>query len=98
MTAMPRAETVEELTKVTTTERPQSLPRVVILGAGFGGLTTATGLRKAPVSLTVIDRRNSLLFQPLLYQVATAALSPADIATPIRGILRHQKNAEVLLC
>ena len=56
MTAMPRAETIEELTKVTTTERPQSLPRVVILGAGFGGLTTATGLRKAPVSITVIDR------------------------------------------
>jgi len=97
MTAMPRAETIEELTKVTTTERPQSLPRVVILGAGFGGLTTATGLRKAPVSITVIDRRNYHLFQPLLYQVATAALSPADIATPIRGILRHQKNAEVLL-
>jgi NADH dehydrogenase len=98
MTAMPRAETIEELTKVTTTtERPQSLPRVVILGAGFGGLATATGLRNAPVSITVIDRRNYHLFQPLLYQVATAALSPADIATPIRGILRHQKNAEVLL-
>ncbi len=96
MTAMPRAETID-LPSVSTTESPRGLPRVVILGAGFGGLSAATGLRKAPVSITVIDRRNYHLFQPLLYQVATAALSPADIATPIRAILRHQKNAEVLL-
>jgi NADH dehydrogenase len=72
-------------------------PRVVIVGAGFGGLAAATGLRKAPVELTVIDRRNHHLFQPLLYQVATAGLSPADIAQPIRAILRDQSNATVLL-
>jgi len=72
-------------------------PRVVIVGAGFGGLVAAQALRKAPVKVTVIDRRNYHLFQPLLYQVATAGLSPADIASPIRGILRRQTNAEVLM-
>ena len=71
--------------------------RVVIVGAGFGGLAAARGLARAPVDVTVIDRRNHHLFQPLLYQVATAALSPADIAQPIRVILRHQENATVLL-
>jgi NADH:ubiquinone reductase (H+-translocating) len=69
----------------------------VIVGAGFGGLAAATGLGKAPVEVTVIDRRNHHLFQPLLYQVATAGLSPADIAQPIRAILRYQSNASVLL-
>jgi NADH dehydrogenase len=73
------------------------LPHVVILGAGFGGLQAARALRDAPVRVTVVDRRNHHLFQPLLYQVATAALSPADIAYPIRSILRHQQNADVLL-
>ncbi len=72
-------------------------PRVVIVGAGFGGLSAARALRRAPVRLTVVDRRNHHLFQPLLYQVATAALSPGDIAYPIRAILRRQKNASVLL-
>jgi NADH dehydrogenase len=72
-------------------------PHVVIVGAGFGGLTAAKKLGRAPVNVTVIDRRNYHLFQPLLYQVATAGLSPADIATPIRGILRSQKNTTVLL-
>jgi NADH dehydrogenase len=72
-------------------------PRVVIVGAGFGGLTAARALAGAPVRLTVVDRRNHHLFQPLLYQVATASLSPGDIAYPIRAILRRQKNAEVLL-
>src|SRR3712207_6810129 len=72
-------------------------PRVVILGAGFGGLTAARALRRAPVRVIVIDRSNHHLFQPLLYQVATAALNPSDIASPIRRILRHQANAEVLL-
>ncbi len=71
--------------------------RVVVVGAGFGGLEAARGLSGAPVRLTVVDRRNHYLFQPLLYQVATAALSPADIAYPIRSILRHQSNADVLL-
>ncbi|MBL8906724.1 MAG: NAD(P)/FAD-dependent oxidoreductase [Rhizobiales bacterium] len=72
-------------------------PRVVILGAGFGGLNAAQALRSAPVDVTVIDRRNYHLFQPLLYQVATAGLSPAQIATPIRRILARQKNATVLM-
>lgn len=70
---------------------------VVIIGGGFGGLNAARGLKKAPVKLTVIDRRNYHLFQPLLYQVATAGLSPADIAAPIRGVLAKQANAEVLM-
>ena len=72
-------------------------PRVVILGAGFGGLNAALSLRKADVDVTIIDRRNYHLFQPLLYQVATAGLSPAQIATPIRHILRHQKNTTILM-
>ena len=72
-------------------------PRVVIVGAGFGGLTAARALKRADVQLTVVDRRNHHLFQPLLYQVATAALSPGEIAYPIRAILSRQKNAEVFL-
>ncbi|MGH9315532.1 MAG: NAD(P)/FAD-dependent oxidoreductase [Thermoanaerobaculia bacterium] len=74
-----------------------SEPHVVIVGAGFGGLSAARALRRVPVRVTVVDRRNHHLFQPLLYQVATAALSPGDIAYPIRSILRRQKNASVLL-
>jgi len=72
-------------------------PHVVIVGAGFGGLTAARALAREPVRVTVVDRRNHHLFQPLLYQVATAALSPGDIAYPIRSILRRQANATVLL-
>jgi NADH:ubiquinone reductase (H+-translocating) len=72
-------------------------PRVVIIGGGFGGLQAAKALRKAPVAITLIDRRNHHLFQPLLYQVATAGLSPGDIASPIRYILRRQRNVQVLL-
>jgi NADH:ubiquinone reductase (H+-translocating) len=72
-------------------------PRVVIVGAGFAGLSAAQGLSRAAVDVTVIDRQNHHLFQPLLYQVATAGLSPADIASPIRSILRLQGNAEVVL-
>ena len=74
-----------------------SLPHVVILGGGFAGLYAARGLRRAPVQVTLIDRRNHHLFQPMLYQVATAALNPSDIAAPIRSVLRDQSNAEVLL-
>jgi NADH:ubiquinone reductase (H+-translocating) len=74
-----------------------SLPRVVIVGAGFGGLEAAKHLAGKPAYVTVIDRTNYHLFQPLLYQVATAALSPADIAAPIRGILGKYKNIEVIL-
>lgn len=71
--------------------------RVVIVGGGFGGLAAARALRRAPVDVTLVDRRNHHLFQPLLYQVATAGLSPADIAYPIRSVLRRQANASVLL-
>ena len=72
-------------------------PRVVILGGGFGGLYAAREFRNAPVDLVVIDRTNHHVFQPLLYQVATAALSPGDITAPIRWLLRKQRNARVLL-
>jgi NADH dehydrogenase len=72
-------------------------PHVVIVGAGFGGLSAAVALSRTPVRVTVIDERNYHLFQPLLYQVATAGLSPADIAAPIRAILSRQRNARVLL-
>jgi len=72
-------------------------PHVVILGGGFGGLAAARGLARAPVDVTVVDRTNHHLFQPLLYQVATAGLSPAEIASPIRRILRRQRNTRVLL-
>jgi NADH dehydrogenase len=71
--------------------------RVVILGGGFGGLNAAQKLKRAPVDVILIDRRNFHLFQPLLYQVATGSLSPGEIAAPLRGILSHQKNAQVLL-
>lgn len=76
---------------------PSSRPRVVIVGAGFGGLQAARALRHAPVQITVIDHHNYHLFQPLLYQVATADLSPADIAAPIRNILRKQRQTSVML-
>jgi len=76
---------------------PRASPYVVIVGAGFGGLAAAAALARAPVQVTLVDRRNYHLFQPLLYQVATAALSPADIAVPIRGILSRQRNVRVLL-
>jgi NADH dehydrogenase len=72
-------------------------PHVVIIGGGFGGIYAARALKDAPVRVTLIDRQNYHLFQPLLYQVATAALSPADIASPIRAILRKQRNATTLL-
>jgi NADH dehydrogenase len=72
-------------------------PHVVIVGGGFGGLYAARALARANVRVTVVDRRNHHLFQPLLYQVATAALNPADIAMPIRRILRRQRNAQVVL-
>jgi NADH dehydrogenase len=77
------------------------IPHVVIVGAGFGGLRAARALRRAPLRVTLVDRRNYHLFQPLLYQVATAGLSPEDIAHPVRAIFRRQRNfafrlAEVL--
>jgi len=74
-----------------------SLPHVVVVGGGFGGVATVRGLRRAPCRITLIDQRNHHLFQPLLYQVATAALSPADIAIPIRSLFRGQRNVRVRL-
>jgi NADH dehydrogenase len=78
-------------------EKAAPLKHVVIVGGGFGGIAAARALKRAPVRLTMIDRRNHHLFQPLLYQVATAALNPSDIASPIRRILRRQRNASVIL-
>ena len=75
----------------------RELPRVVIIGAGFAGINAAKGLAGLPVSVTVLDRRNHHTFQPLLYQVALAVLSPAEIASPVRSILRHGEHTEVLL-
>src|SRR5213595_517296 len=71
--------------------------KVVIIGGGFGGLTAAQALRHADVDVTLVDRRNFHLFQPLLYQVATGGLSPANIASPLRAVLRDQPNTRVLL-
>src|SRR5690242_3424869 len=87
---------MSELTKPLAGERG-GRPRVVIVGAGFGGLHAALALRHLPVDVTVVDRRNHHTFQPLLYQVALAVLSPADIAQPIRTVLRRQTNTEVLM-
>ena len=71
--------------------------RVVIIGGGFGGLETAKRLKRAPVQVTLLDRRNFYLFQALLYKVATGGLSPANIATPLRELLKRNKNTTVLL-
>src|SRR6187455_2418617 len=71
--------------------------RVVVVGGGFGGLLATRGLGKAPVEVTLVDRQNFHLFQPLAYQVATGALSPAEIAVPLRSVLKRQGNARVLL-
>src|SRR6266550_7662882 len=76
---------------------PVAREHVVIVSGGFGGLAAALALRKTPVRVTLIDRRNYHLFQPLLYQVATAGLSPADIASPIRAILANAPNINVML-
>ncbi len=78
-------------------KKARRTPEIVIIGAGFGGLAVARGLRGAKANVTLIDRQNHHLFQPLLYQVATAALSPADIAAPIRAIVRRYRNTRVLL-
>src|SRR5687767_4190959 len=75
----------------------EALPHVVIVGGGFAGIEAARALRRVPARMTVIDRRNHYLFQPLLYQVAMAALSSNDIAAPIRWMLRTQPNVRVML-
>src|SRR2546425_8545950 len=77
--------------------KPATVPHVVIVGGGFGGLTAAKKLGKHPVRVTLIDRNNYHLFQPMLYQVSTSGLAPADIAAPIRDTLHKQKNTTVLL-
>lgn len=89
----------EQTTAQLAPSRPRAgeKPHVVIIGGGFGGISAARALRRARVRVTLVDRRNHHLFQPLLYQVALAALNPSDIASPIRRILRRQKNADVLL-
>src|SRR6202142_2844906 len=78
-------------------EQTKSNPRVVIVGSGFGGLVATRALARYPVRITLIDRQNFHTFQPLLYQVATAGLSPGEIAAPIRWILRNRRNIEVLM-
>src|SRR3984957_19002404 len=75
----------------------EGTPDIVIVGGGFGGLAAAKALRRTPARVTLVDRSNHHLFQPLLYQVATSVLAPGQIATPIRGILRKQQNATVIL-
>ena len=77
--------------------RAAEAPHVVIVGAGFGGLEAAKALARAPVRVTLIDRVNHHCFQPLLYQVATGTLSPADIAWPVRSIFSRQRNAQTLM-
>src|ERR1700741_179869 len=76
---------------------PEAKHRVVVIGGGFCGLKTGTSLRGSPVDITLVDRRNFHLFQPLLYQVATGGLSPANIAAPLRSLVRHQANCSVIL-
>lgn len=90
------SELTEQL-KTTTAQPTDHRQRVVIVGGGFAGLHAAKGLARLPVDVTVVDRSNHHTFQPLLYQVALAVLSPADIAQPIRSILRHQRNTQVLM-
>jgi len=84
-------------TRTTSTHASDPRPHVVIIGGGFAGIAAARGLAKADVRITLIDRTNHHLFQPLLYQVATAVLNPADITVPIRWLLRHQANATVIM-
>src|ERR687887_2601955 len=78
-------------------ESAEALHRVVVVGGGFAGLQAVRGLRRAPVEVTLVDRQNFTLFQPLVYQVATGALSPAEIAAPLRAVFRRQRNTRVLL-
>lgn len=85
------------MSQAATTMRDAAAPRIVVLGAGFAGLTVALRMARSGANIVVVDRHNYHLFQPLLYQVATAALSPADIAAPIRGILSKYENINVLL-
>src|ERR1700761_8681276 len=85
------------MTNLGTTPEGTAPHRVVIVGCGFGGLFAARWLRRAPVEVTIVDRTNHHLFQPLLYQVATGVLSEGEIAPPIRDVLRKQRNTQVLM-
>src|SRR6476660_8320912 len=96
MSAMLADTRADEATADVEPPRPQR-KRVVIVGGGFAGLAAAHALRHADAEVVLIDRRNHHTFQPLLYQVATAVLSPAEIASPVRTVLRHAANTEVLL-
>src|SRR5881409_3416494 len=78
-------------------EQTSKTPRVVIVGGGFGGLAAAKALRRAPADVTLLDRTNHHVFQPLLYQVATSVLAPGQISAPLRGILHGQSNATVIM-
>src|SRR5580698_3145755 len=82
---------------MTDSQTPSTRPRVVIIGAGFAGINASRRLAQSPVNVTVVDRKNHHTFQPLLYQVALAVLSPGDIAQPIRSILRENTNTEVIM-
>src|SRR4051812_12826001 len=96
MSRRPRGESVMPMPNAASSGRTRGRrPRIVIVGTGFGGLTAARALARMPADIVLIDRRNSPLFQPLLYQVATAALSPADIAWPIRAIFSRHPNVAV---
>src|SRR6266446_7153097 len=86
-----------EAQKTHSSKKETAQPRVVIVGGGFGGICTAHGLAGAPVSVTLIDKRNYHLFRPMLYQVATGLLSADEISGPLRSIFSHQKNVDVLL-
>ena len=97
MTTVSSSNEKASLPTVSSSNEKANLPVVVIIGGGFAGLSAAKALADAPVKIILIDRSNHHLFQPLLYQVATAELSPADIAQPIRGILRNQRNVRVIL-
>src|SRR5689334_12389996 len=97
-TLHPSAGLLDSFREMCSTWRLHSmLPRVVIVGGGFGGLSATRALRKAPVRVTLIDRRNYHLFRPMLYQVATGLLSADEISGPLRSIFSHQKNVDVLL-
>jgi NADH dehydrogenase len=96
-TDAPSATTQPQSESSTAATQPERKPRIVIVGGGFGGVSAARALRRSDAEVVLIDRRNHHIFQPLLYQVATAVLSPSDVAAPIRQLARKQKNLSVML-